>query len=138
MNIEECFQKKLLKKVAPDLLKARNSLSIAEKKLERAQELLLDDFFAEAFITAYTAMFHTARSVLYKDGIQEKGHYAVYVYISEKYSGKISSSLIEAFYAYQSERHKLLYGFEDDSSKEEVNSIIDYAEQLLEEVRKFV
>ena len=138
MNIEECFQKKLLKKIAPDLIKAKNSLDIAQRKLERARELFVDDFFAEAFITAYTAMFHAARSILYKEGIQEKGHYAIYVYLSEKYSGRISSSLIEAFYAYQSERHKLLYGFDDDAAKSDVDSILEDAEQFLEEVHKFL
>jgi len=29
-------------------------------------------------LAAYTAMFHAARAVLYKDGIQEKSHYATY------------------------------------------------------------
>lgn len=157
MNVEECFQRKLLKKIAPDKLKAKSSLNIAERKLERAQELFSEDFFAESFVTAYTSMcqellfkvwflstlknrrfltFHSARSLLYLDGVQEKGHYAVYVYIFEKYAQKISCSLIEAFYAYQSERHKLLYGFDNDSSKAQAQSILEDAEEFLLEVRK--
>src|SRR3990167_3653129 len=101
MNVEECFQKRLLKKIASDKLKAKSSLEIARRKLERAQELFSENFFAEAFVTTYTLMFHSARSLLYLDGVQEKGHYAVYVYLSEKYLDKISHSLIEAFHAYQ-------------------------------------
>ncbi len=136
MNVEECFQKKLLKKIAPDHLKAKNSLEIAEHKIARAQELFSEDFFAEAFVTAYTSMFHAARSLLYLDGVQEKGYYVVYVYLSEKYSQKISRSLLEAFYVYQTERHKLLYGFDDESSKEKTQSILEDAEDFLLEVRK--
>lgn len=136
MNIEECLQKRLLKRIALDSGKSESSLRIAEHKLLHAKDLFSKDFFSDALVNAYTAMFHAARAILYHDGFQEKGHYAVYVYLSELYSQKLSPGLIESFLVYQGERHNALYGFEEEISAEDCSSALEDAEHFLMEVEK--
>ena len=136
MNIQECFEKRLLRKIAPDLLKVDSALKIAEHKLIRAKHLFSEEFFEEALITSYTPMFHAARALLYKEGVQEKGHFAVSVYLSEKFSQKISSNLIESFNIYQLERHKALYGDFNEVSGEQASYSLSDAEAFLQEVKE--
>jgi len=135
MNVKECFDKKLLKKINPDKEKSEGSLKIAENKLGKAGDLLKGEFDDESLLSSYTSMFHAARSLLYKEGVQEKSHYAVYVYINEKYANKIPRSLIESFKVYQLERHNVLYGFDKGVSKEEAESAIEDAEEFLNKIK---
>ena len=81
-------------------------------------------------------MFHAVRAILYKEGIQEKSHYATYVYINEKYSDKIPQHLINSFNILREDRHEILYGFDLNILKEDAENAILDSEEFLEEVKK--
>ncbi|MDA3836588.1 MAG: HEPN domain-containing protein [Nanoarchaeota archaeon] len=138
MKIEKCFENRLLRKIPVDLEKVKSSLEVARDKLVRSRKLFDSSFFDSSFLQAYTSMFHSARTLLYRDGVQGKSHYAVYVYISEKYFKLIPRSLIESFNNFRSERHEILYGFISDPSKEEILEILSQAESFLMEVEKII
>jgi len=138
MGIKECSDKKLLKKIPISKLKIDNSLKISEDKLSRSKELFKKDFFNEALISAYTSMFHAARALLYRDGVQEKSHFAVYVYIKEKYHQKILQKLIESFRVYQLNRHEVLYGFDYKATKEDAESAISDSEEFLQKFKEIL
>jgi len=86
MKLRECFEKRLLRRIAPDMEKAKKSLEMSIKKLEEAKKALEYNLLDSCMIMAYTAMFHAARALLYKDGIQEKSHLCLIIYLREKYS----------------------------------------------------
>jgi len=129
------FEKRKLRKIPIDNEKIKRSLEIAHIKLEEAKKLFSSDFFNNVVLSAYTSMFHSARALLYKEGIQEKSHYATYFYIKEKFSGKISQSLLVSFNNYRDVRHELLYGYCNLEEKDAENAILD-AENFLEEIKK--
>lgn len=131
MNVKECFEERLLLKIQPSREKSESSVKIAKQKLEESKNLFEKDFFNQAVISAYTCMFHAARALLYRDGIQEKSHYAVYVYINEKYSKMIPKNLINSFNNYRNERHEALYGFDYEAKKDDAESAISDAEEFL-------
>jgi uncharacterized protein (UPF0332 family) len=138
MDVKKCFEERILIKIKPDLEKTKQSIKKAEEKLERAKELFSKDFFNEALFSAYTSFFHMARALLYKEGVQEKSHYAIYIYIKEKYFKEIDSKLTESFRFYQLERHNILYGFSEETTKEEAeNSILD-AEEFIGQVKRIL
>lgn len=138
MNIQECFEKRLLRKIKPDLEKSKKSLETARAKLEEAKRLYGAEFFNDSLTNVYTSMFHASRALLYKDGIQEKSHYAVYIYIKEKYSGKIPLNLINSFNSLRGERHEIFYGFEEIISKSQAGNALLDAENFLDEVEKLI
>lgn len=72
-------------------------------------------------------MFHSARALLYRDGIQEKSHYATIMYIKEKYTTLYGSSLITAFNAHKDQRHESLYGLDFEATKEDCITAIQDA-----------
>ena len=136
MNVKELIDKRDLRVVSVDKEKVKKSLEVAENKLDESKRLFSAGFYGTAFLTLYTSMFHAARSLLYKDGIQEKNHFAVYVYLSERYAKIIPKSLLNAFDKFRNTRHEILYGFEGEEDKESVESAILDGEEFLEEVKK--
>lgn len=140
--IEDFLQRGLLSKGVSDKQKAVKSLEIAESKIEKAHQELEAELFDDALVSAYTAMFHTSRALLFKDGFKERSHYALCEYIREKYGGKLESRFINELNVLRTIRHKLMYGDEDLNVKEvqEVESLdsINLAEEYLKAVKKLI
>lgn len=134
MTLEECFASRKLRRIRPDLLKARKSLDAAGTKLERAKALLKDGYSDAALLYAYSSMFSAGRAILYKDGVQEKSHYCLAKYLEEKYakSGKIEPETITLLNAFREERHAIMYGFEEVKvGEEEAGEAVSAAEKII-------
>src|SRR3989344_6502251 len=111
-NIDDCFKYRLLRNISPDPRKAKRSIELSEETLKEANSLFKFKLFNYIILNSYMAMFHSARALLYQDGIQEKSHFALYIYLKEKYKDKISLSIINLLNIYRVERHEAMYGFE--------------------------
>jgi len=137
-QIKDFFEKRLLRKIEVDVEKVKNSMRIAESKLVEAKKLFKAEFFSQAVLAVYTSMFHIARALLYKEGIQEKSHYATYKYLESKFSDKITSSSLSAFDCYREIRHEILYGFEEIINSAEAEEAILNAENFLGEIKRIL
>ncbi|MDO8660770.1 MAG: HEPN domain-containing protein [Candidatus Woesearchaeota archaeon] len=134
-NTEECLQKGLLKKGTPDFEKAESSLAIAEKRLEEVHKLInLDSDLL--LVQIYMAMFHTARALLFKDGIKERSHYCMFLYVKEKYGDKLEARFLNELNALREQRHEILYGLEIcKNSLKERQQLLSTAKDFLKQVR---
>ena len=119
MNINECIRQGLLKKIEKDDKKAVRSIGISKMKLSKASKLLDNGFVEDSVINSYAAMFHASRAILFMDGFKEKSHYAIYVYLREKYINKIEPRFLNEIDALRLERHEILYSLEPITMKEE-------------------
>ena len=138
MNIDECFKKRMLRKTLPDIKKAKRSLEIAGKKLETAKNSFEKELYGPTIIYGYTSMFHSSRALLYRDGIQEKSHICLVLYIRENYSDKIPPYLVNSLDSFRKERHETLYGLDFIETKKDAELSIEDAEQLLGTVKKIL
>jgi len=139
MNVEDCFVQGLLKKDKPDKGKALRSIDMALKKAAKSEKLLKSDFLEEAVVSAYSAMFHAARSILFKEGIKERSHYAVYVYLKEKYSQRIERKFLVQFDYLRQERHDVVYSLEESKLQaSEVKDAIEMAKKFIENLKKLI
>ena len=137
-NINDCFKFRLLRKINPDKEKSQKSMEMSEERIlkaKKASKILIFDF---AIMEAYMSMFHAARALLYKDGIQEKSHYAISVYLKEKYSNKIPLPVINFLGIHRTERHEALYGFGYKPKKEDAELSIKDAEIFIKEIKKIL
>ena len=130
MNIKELIEQRLLRKIPPDPDKVKKSIEIAETFLNDANDLNKQKKHRLTILAAYTAMFHAARAILYRDGIQEKSHYAIYVYLKEKYEHELEDSLFE-LNAAREQRHQGTYGLDYEFDKSD-------AEHIVSEAKKFI
>lgn len=137
-SVEDCFKLRLLRKIKPDVEKAKKSLELAKERLESAKSLFKANlkFHYPVIVEAYTSMFHSARTLLYNDGIQEKNHYAVFIYLKDKYSDKIPLNIINLLNIYRIERHEAVYGLEYKPTKEDAESALEDAQLFLNEIEK--
>ncbi len=84
-ELSDCFERKLLTNTSPSTGLARKSLKQAELFLTDAEDLIKIGKERMAIIALYNAFFHTARALLFKDGIKERSHFCIARYLEEKY-----------------------------------------------------
>ena len=138
MNIDECYKKRMLRKITSDIHKAQRSLEIAENKLKTAKDAFEKELYGPTIIYGYTSMFHSSRALLYRDGIQEKSHICLVLYIKENYSNRIPPYLINSLNSFRKERHETLYGLDFIETRKDAELSIEDAEQLLGTVKKIL
>jgi len=138
MNIDECFKRRMLRKTPPDIKKAKRSLEIAENKLETAKDAFEKELYGPTIIYGYTSMFHSSRALLYRDGIQEKSHICLVLYIRENYSDKIPPYLINSLDSFRKERHETLYGLDFIETRKDAELSIHDAKQFLSIAKKIL
>ena len=135
-TVEDCFRFRLLRKISPDKDKSARSLELAGQRLEEAKKAIGLKIFKYAVLEAYMAMFHAARALLYNDGIQEKSHFAIYVYLKEKYYGRIPQNILNFLNIHRIERHESMYGLEYAPTIDDAKTAIDDAKAFLAEIER--
>lgn len=139
MDVHDCYDKGLLKKGIPDMEISRKSISIALKKLKRAKKLIKLKVYEETITNSYSAMFHASRALLFKDGVREKSHYGLFLYIKENYSDKLEKRFINELNALRMERHEINYGLDEPEIEEEdARHAVKTAEDFLGTINKMI
>ncbi|MBI5060920.1 MAG: HEPN domain-containing protein [Candidatus Aenigmarchaeota archaeon] len=139
MNVEECIEKGLLKRDIKDVRKALRSIVVAKNKLSKAMKLNEVGFNEEGIVNAYSAMFHAGRGLLFRDGMREKSHFALCVYLKEKYKNALEPRFLNELDSLRMERHEILYSLDTIKiSKEEVSDIISVAMDFISAVEKIL
>ena len=136
MRVDDCFEKRLLRRTKPDPLKVKKALEMAKVKKERALNLFKNDFFEESIVASYTSMFQAARALLFNAGIIEKSHACVVAYLREYYSSKLGQNMINCLDTYRLERHESFYGLEKTTiDEDEAKDALEKSEKFLESVQ---
>jgi uncharacterized protein (UPF0332 family) len=86
-RLDECYERGLLRKVAASNDKAMQSLAQAREWVTEAGYDCDAGSLRSALMAAYMGYFHAARAVLFRDGVREKSHYCIGVYL-ESYREK--------------------------------------------------
>jgi uncharacterized protein (UPF0332 family) len=121
-----------LTKSEQSLLQARDWLSEAEKNLEA-------EALRSAISSSYLAVFHSARAVLFRDGVREKSHYCIGLYL-QRYveDGTLEEDWPMLFDRIRSVRHADQYSFMALPTEEEVQASIDLAERFIERMERLL
>ncbi len=138
-KMEDCFRKGLLRRVEPSLTKSKDSITEAREWLSEAMKNKASEAYKSAISSLYLAIFHSARAVLFRDGVREKSHYCVGVYL-EKYvdEGVLEEDWVLIFDRIRSVQHTDQYSFQTHPSKEEVDSGIDIARKFVDRMEKLL
>lgn len=138
-DIEDCFRKKLLQRVRPSEEKAHESLNLALSYLEEAKISAGASAKRMSFSAAYLAWFHAARAILFRDGIREKSHYCIELYL-ETYvkAGRLDEEWILMFNRFRNRRHDNQYSFGTVPTDDEIRTAIDEAGRFIGIVRDLI
>jgi len=136
MKMAECFQKGLLKRTTPDMENALRSLELSKSNIEDATENMSIHRYRVVAISSYSSMFHAARAVLFRDGIKERSHECIPVYLKEKY--KDMETIANTLDAYRRFRHDAIYGLNFIIDEQESRAALNSATDFLESIRIFI
>ena len=138
-NIDDCFERGLLRKVESSRTKREQSLLQAREWLSEAEKNLEAEALRSAISSAYLAVFHSARAVLFRDGVREKSHYCIGLYL-QRYveDGTLEEDWPMLFDRIRSVRHADQYSFMARPTDEEVQAGIDLAERFIERMDRLL
>ena len=137
MNTEELLRSGFLKRISPSLERAKKSLEVSQKYLLEAKKGFGIGVYEMSIIGAYSSIFHAARAILFRDGIAERSHSAVYDYLKEKHPG-LGINQINSFNLYRGLRHSVAYGLDTVVGEDDAKGILNFAEQFLSNVKKYL
>jgi len=136
MKLAECFQKGLLKRISPDIENAGRSIRLSLENIEDAAENLTIHRYRVVAILSYTAMFHAARAILFTDGIKERSHECIPVYIVENYPEL--ETLANILDSYRRFRHDAIYGLDFVIDEKEARASLETSKEFLEKIKIFI
>jgi len=136
MKMEECFRKGLLKRTTPDMENALRSLELSKSNIEDGAENMSIHRYRVVAISSYSSMFHAARAILFRDGIKERSHECIPVYLKEKY--KDLETIANTLDAYRRFRHDAIYGLNFVIDEQESRVALNSAKDFLERIRIFI
>ncbi|OIO63356.1 hypothetical protein AUJ69_01210 [Candidatus Woesearchaeota archaeon CG1_02_47_18] len=84
-------------------------------------------------------MFYAARALLFKDGVIEKSHYGLFLYVKEEYSDKLERRFINELNVLRLERHEISYGLEKpEVTQSEAEDSVRIAVDFIRAVEKII
>ncbi len=100
----------------------------------------VQEFYTGALVLSYSAMFHAARALLFRDGWTEKSHACVVAYLRARYvsRGKLERRYLAMLDAARLERHETLYGLEVTVAREDAELTLRAAREFVSRVAKLI
>jgi len=138
-NIDDCFERGLLRRVEPSRIKSEQSILQAREWLSEAEKNLDAEAYRSALSSAYLAVFHSARAILFRDGVREKSHYCIGLYL-QRYveEGTLEEEWPMLFDRIRSVRHADQYSFQVKPTHGEARSGIDLAERFTNRMERLL
>lgn len=134
IDLDECIEKGLLRKIPPSRTQAREQLKKAAVLLEEAKKSLKIESPNSAVMSAYASVLDASRAILYRDGYRERSHACVVRYLEAKYSKEIGSSLIDLLDQYRDKRHKTMYSGDYYPTIDEAKRVVSFAEEFVKKI----
>ena len=138
-KLNKIIEKRLLKKIQPTKLISKKSLKQAEFFLDESEDLIEIKKHEISTLSLYNAFFHTARALLFLDGIKERSHYAVARYIEEHYvkTNNLSTKLLSALDSIRDVRHEIQYSLTMDLDYD-INEYFNLCQEFINKVKKII
>jgi uncharacterized protein (UPF0332 family) len=138
-RLDECYERGLLRKVAASNDKAMQSLAQAHEWVTEAGYDCDAGSNRSALMAAYMGYFHAARAVLYRDGVREKSHYCIGVYLeSYREKGLLEDEWILQFDHMRGMRQNDQYSLDARPTVQEVRQAVADAGNFIERMERLV
>jgi len=136
VNVNDCFEKRFLIRVAPSIEKSEKSLEQAAYFIKQAESNLPLENYKLVLFCSYTSMFHSARAILFRDGVKERSHVCVIEYLKSECPE--ITSFANTLDSYRANRHNVVYGLDYLVSEIDAQESINDAMEFLAKIRKMI
>jgi uncharacterized protein (UPF0332 family) len=140
LDFEDCMREGLLRRTPPSRGRAESSLRAADRWLEEADISLRNGAFNASVLSAYLAMFHSARAVLILEGYRERSHYCIARYLEEKYvkKGLLEGKWVELLDHHRELRHTSQYNVNFITSESEAHNTLRTAKRFVKRMKTLI
>ncbi len=136
IRLKDCFNNGMLKKIAPDLRSAGKSMELSMSYIEDAEKNVSMECYRIVMISGYTAMFHAGRAIMFRDGVKERSHECIPLYIKEIYPAlEVTANLLDS---YRKMRHETLYGLESEITPDDAKAALNAAKIIYDNIDRFL
>jgi len=119
--------------------KALLSIVQAREWIVEAQQDLDADALRSGLIAVYMGYFHAARALLYRDGIREKSHYCIGIYLeSYQKKGLLEDKWVLQFDHMRGLRQNDQYSFDARPTTAEVRQALLDAERFINRMEQLI
>ncbi len=135
-ELSDCFERRLLTNTGPSTGLARKSLKQAEIFLVDAVDMINMGKSRMATIALYNSFFHTARALLFRDGIKERSHFCIARYVEEKYvrKGLLKADFLGYLDALRDARHETQYSLEVLTTEIDMSAAVGICREFMKAV----
>ena len=138
-DLENCLNRGQLRKVESSVTKSQRSIQEAYKWLEESHKNIDSGAYSSAQLSIYLIFFHAARAVLFRDGIREKSHYCIGIYLNAySQKGLLEEKWIILLDRMRSTRHAGQYSFQSEPTKDEVLSELKSAQRFVKRMEELL
>jgi uncharacterized protein (UPF0332 family) len=135
MNLNDCLLKGHIKQDPLAHERIPKSLEISQRFLTSAKKNLDIQECEMSELASYNAIFHAARSLLFKKGYIERSHVCVIVALNELYQQDHElTELLNTFDKIRITRHNIQYGG-NLVQKTEAIFVLEFAQRFLEKTK---
>ena len=130
----DCLKLGLLREIPPSKENAKQSLKAAKEWLKECERNMSGAAYNSCILSAYLAMFHSARALLFRDGFREKSHACLARYLEAKYvrGNKLEGEWVDLLDRYRDLRHDDQYGMSITVIKEDAEEAYGTAKKFVE------
>lgn len=139
-ELSDCFDRRLLTNTGPSTGLARKSLKQAEVFLVDAVDMINMGKSRMATIALYNVFFHTARALLFRDGIKERSHFCIARYVEEKYvrKGLLKADFLGYLDALRDARHETQYSLEVLTTEIDMSAAVEIWKEFMKAVERLL
>ena len=139
-EVDKCFEKGLLRKTVKSRKMALQDIKQAEFFLHESLDLIELKKKEMASIAMYHVVFHAARALLYLNGVKERSHYCLQMYLEEKYikNKKLDSSDLSLFDLLRGLRQEVQYNVTKIKFEHDLNDLYNKTEKFVEKIKRII
>jgi len=115
---------------------SKNRSLIVIEKLDSAELIFGQGIYDVSLVTSYTSMFHAARAILFRDGVKERSHECIPIYIAAKYPEL--RSFANVLDSYRTFRHEAIYDLDTEVTKADAEAALREAKVFLEKMKSLL
>ena len=141
MNLSDLLKQDLVEKLESDKGQIENEIDNANKKMTSAKNVLGINEWGLAYVTAYNAMLHAGRALMFSKDYRPKGrdhHVAVVMFVQAVFSSKFSKDVLGSFDKARKLRNEFTYDSADLISSTQAKNLVENAEVFVNKAQEIL
>lgn len=142
VSLRDLLKQDRIAEFESDKIQIKSEIKSADEKLQSAKNVLAINEWGLAYVTAYHAMLHAGRALMFSKGYRTKGtdnHTTVILFVKAVFAAKFSNKIIlDSFDNARKRRHEFMYDATDQISPTLARTLIENSEKFVNQTKEIL